>query len=148
MSEPSICSSRTLTDRMVALGGVKPADTVSVMGPGALDMVVDLCRGGFEHVTCGCAAGLTCAGEHSGAILVTGALADHALAERLRAASAMLAQDGVLVLRLIDVDQDPKVVQALERAGFEVLSAVYDLSGAETLVAHRLSRAERLARAA
>ena len=147
MPELKLSPSPTLTDRMVALARARTTDTISVVGPHALDMAVDLCRRGFEQVTCGCAAGLPCAGEHSGVLFVDGPLPDDRLANRLGAAASLLAEQGVLVMRLSDIDQDLKVMQVLERSGLELLSTVYDLS-CETLVAHRLVRAERLAQAA
>ena len=145
--DPALSASPTLTDRMVALAGARTTDTVAVAGPRALDVVIDLCRRGFEQVTCGCAAGLPCAGEHSSVLFVDGPLADDQLAGGLGAAASLLADRAVLVMRLSHIDQDLRVVGVLERSGLELLSTVYDLS-CETLVAHRLLRAERLAKAA
>lgn len=147
MPELPLSSSRTLTDRMVALARVKVTDPISVVGSGALEMVVDLCRSGFEQVTCGCAWRLPRDGEHSDVLFVNGPSADDDLARRLGDASSLLGRQGVLVMPLADLDQNPKVVQALERSGLEVLSTVYDLSR-ETLVAHRVVRVEQMAMAA
>lgn len=131
----------SLAGRMVVLARAQADEAVCAMGARALDMVVDLCRSGFEHVICGCASGQRCAGEHSRVLLIDGPVPEAELASRLRAATPLVMEAATIVLCLSDVDQDARVVQLLAQAGLDVASTVYDLSH-EVIVAHRVLRAE------
>ena len=132
---------------MVALARAHAGDTVSVVGRRALDIAVDLYRSGFDQVTCGCALGLPCAGEHSGVLFIDGPVENARLRKQLAAACSLLDAQGVLVMRLTDIDQGRLVEAVLGEQGLEILSAIYDLS-VEVLVAHRVARRERPAMAA
>jgi len=122
---------------------------VAVAGPGSLDIMVDLCRAGWERVECALQA--TCGGadETSDLLILTGP--PESLG-RLTALTAKLLKDGgVLVAKLDHAEDDVSIRAALLAKGMSVLQTTLDTRGGPA-VAHRVARlgarAGLLARAA
>jgi hypothetical protein len=128
---------------LLHLLGVNPGQSVGVAGPGSLDIMVSLCRAGWERVECALQA--TCAGadETSDLLILTGP------PESLGALAAktvkLLRDGGVLVATLTRAEDDVSIRAALLAKGMTILQTTLGVAGG-LVVAHRIARAAELAR--
>jgi hypothetical protein len=129
-------------EHILQLLGVNPGQAVGVAGPGSLDIMVSLCRAGFERVECALQA--TCAGadETSDLLILTGP--PEALGALTARTVKLLKDGGVLVAALGRAEDDVSIRAALLGKGMTILQSTLDISGGR-LVAHRVTRAVRLA---
>ena len=136
-----------LLDRMITLSRADRGNVVSILGPESLEIVSILCRRDFSRVQCATYMTSNAANDPSDVLILSGRLSGAELAERLHHTLGLLRNGGVIVAHLKDLDDDRALEAALEAETCEVESTVFDLSH-EVLVAHRVSRAPALRRAA
>jgi hypothetical protein len=128
--------------RLLRLAGARPEHSLSVAGPGSLELMIALCRAGFDRVEC--ARQATCAGadETSHVLILTGPAAGLG---GLAARTLPLLRDGGVVAAWLDGPEDDQPIQgALLVRGMEILTSAFDRPGG-LIVAHRVRRAGRLA---
>ncbi|CAN5219993.1 hypothetical protein BH09PSE2_BH09PSE2_19090 [soil metagenome] len=145
--QPLFRDAQSEASHIVTLSRAQPHDAVVVAGPRSLNTMVELCRRGFEHVTCACGAESAHADEAAAVVLIGGPVADALLTVLAHTAAALLAEEGAVVVRLAHIDQDRHLESALNDADLEIRSTVFDVSGG-VLVNHRVVRRARLALAA
>ena len=127
-------------ERMLALGRVRPTQSVAVAGAASLAVLIGLCRKGFSRACCAReAAGSGAVGEID-VLLLTGPCADEALANMVARTARLLGERGVVVAHELSLDADGPLERALLAAGLVVEWAVHDLSG-PCLVAFGVHRA-------
>ncbi|MDR3506471.1 MAG: hypothetical protein P4L64_01090 [Caulobacteraceae bacterium] len=128
--------------RLLRLMGARPDQTISVAGPDALDLMISLCRAGYERVEC--ARQATCAGadETSDLLILTGPA--EALGGLAARTAPLLRDGGVLAAWLTSVEDDPPIRGALLVHGMEIITSALDIMGG-LAVAHRVRRRGKLA---
>jgi len=128
--------------RLLRLAGAHPDQTITVAGPGSLELMIALCRAGYERVEC--ARQATCAGadETSDLLILTGP------ADSLGGLAArtlpLLRDGGVVAAWLGETCDDPPIRGALLVRGMEVIRATVDRAGGFA-VAFQVRRRGRLA---
>jgi hypothetical protein len=138
VAEPPLFDS----EHILQLLGVSRGQAVGVAGAGSLEIMVSLCREGWERVECALQA--TCAGadETSDLLILTGP------PESLGALTArtvkLLKDGGTLVAALGRPEDDMSIRAALLAKGMTILQTTLDIGGAR-VVAHRVARAARAA---
>lgn len=130
-------------EQVLKLLGVRPGQAVSVAGPGSLDIMVSLCRAGWERVECALQA--TCAGadETSDLLILTGP--PEALGALTARTIKLLKDGGVLVAALGRAEDDVSIRAALLAKGMTILQTTLDTHDGP-IIAHRVARAAALAR--
>ncbi len=128
-----------LFKRLIQLSRANKEGLVSVAGPKGIEALSVLCREDFQRVQC--AREATCGGadDASDALIFAGVLKGKELISQVQRTLRLLRDDGVLALQLDQLDDDCDLQNCLQASGFEVNSAVFDLSH-EVLVAHHVSR--------
>jgi hypothetical protein len=127
---------------LLHLLGIRPGQSVGVAGPGSLDVMVALCRAGWERVECALQA--TCAGadETSDLLILTGPPGSFGA---LAARTAKLLKDGGVLVAVIErVEDDVAIRAALMAKGMTILQTTLNAQGPR-IVAHRVARAAALA---
>src|SRR5271168_5108285 len=90
--------------RMLRLAGIDRSRTVSVAGPGGLEIMVALCRAGWDRVECALQA--TCLGaDESSDLLILAGPGDKFGALTARTAG-LLRDGGIIAANLEDLSQD------------------------------------------
>jgi len=128
--------------RILRLAAARRDQTVSVAGPGSLDVMIALCRAGYDRVEC--ARQATCAGadETSHLLILTGPAQDlGGLAARTL---PLLRDGGVVAAKLVGLEDDAPIRGALLVRGMEIMTSSVDKAGGP-VVAHRIRRIGRLA---
>ncbi len=133
-------ASKAPVPQMLALARPGAVGPIAVLGPDALDLMLQLCALGYDEVVCRCGSGLPNCSEKSHLVLIGGSVPGPKLVPLLRDAASLLGDEGALVVQLADVDQDRVVEAALAARGLSIRSTVFDLSGSP-LVHHRVRRA-------
>jgi hypothetical protein len=129
-------------EHILQLLGVRPGQAVSVAGSGSLDVMVSLCRAGWERVECALQA--TCAGadETSDLLILTGP--PEALGALTARTVKLLKDGGVLVAALGRAEDDVSIRAALLAKGMTLLQTTLEAHNGP-VVAHRVARAVRAA---
>ena len=131
-------------ERLLRLAGVRPDQSVSVAGPGALEVMIALCRAGYDRVECARQAACGGADESSDLLILTGP------AEKLgglAARAAPLVRDGGVIAAWLErIEDDPPIRGALLVHGLEIITSALDIAGGLTVI-HRVTRKHRLAAA-
>jgi hypothetical protein len=112
---------------------------VSVAGPSGLEVMIGLCREGFDRVECAWQATCSSADEASDVLLITGRLAADQLEAVLRRTCRLLRDGGVLVVQLARSGDDATVQRVLNGNALGVVSTEFDNS-AGCLVSHTVQR--------
>jgi hypothetical protein len=128
---------------LLQLLGVNPGQAVGVAGPGSLEVMISLCRAGWERVECALQA--TCAGADDTSDLLILSGPPEALGALTARTAKLLKDGGVLVATLSRVEDDVPIRAALLAKGMTILQTTLDTSSG-LVVAHRVARAAPLAR--
>jgi hypothetical protein len=139
-------SPEQIVEKSISLSRADRGGSVSVAGPDSLAAMISLCRDGFDHVECARQATSACADETSDVLLVTGMMSPEALSGVLNRTCRLLRDGGVLVVQLQYPRDDDAVRAALNAAGMNVASTLFDLS-AGCLVSHTVERPAALRKA-
>lgn len=128
--------------RLLRLCGVPAGQTISVAGAGSLEVMIALCRAGYDRVEC--ARRATCAGadETSHLLILTGQ--PETLGGLAARTLPLLRDGGVVGAWLERIEDDSAIRGALLVRGMEVITSQFDMAGG-LAVAHRVRRRGRLA---
>jgi hypothetical protein len=134
MSTVSACGRETaarLAQHLIASTGAKPADRVAIVGREQIELLVALASRGFMEVTC--ADSGPAAGKDPVDVLIAPAVKSEAdLGEVLACWGATLRCGGTL---LIGSDAAPRLRNVLDRQGFAVTRAAYNILRCRKLAA-------------
>ena len=128
--------------RLLRLAGAHPDQTISVAGPGSLDLMIALCRAGYERVEC--ARQATCGGADETSDLLILACAPDRLAGLATRTLPLLRDGGSVAAGLTRMGDDLLIRDALLVRGMEILTTAIDDRG-DPIVVHQIRRRERLA---
>jgi hypothetical protein len=130
--------------RLLQLTGAGPDQSISLAGPGGLDLMVSLCRAGHNRVECARQATSAEADETSDLLILTGPAAD--LGALTARTAALLRDGGVLAAWLDRVEDDAAIRTALLVLGMEITTSTLVVAGG-LVVIHRVWRSRVLAHA-
>ena len=130
--------------RLLQLTGAGPEQSISLAGPGGLDLMVSLCRAGHNRVECARQATSAEADETSDLLILTGP--PSGLGALTARTAPLLRDGGVLAAWLDRVEDDAAIRAALLIHGMEITTSTLDVAGGLAVI-HRVWRGRGLARA-